>query len=74
MLVLFSLGESESILHRKDFNVLPSGTSELFGGKIAEGRDCCHESELQQLRPSDKIKLQLFPINESTRLRLEKVR
>lgn len=70
----FSLGKSESILPRKDLNVLPSGTSELFGGNITEGRDCCYELELQQLQPPEKIKLQLFPINESTRLRLEKVR
>nr|GMD54953.1 TSL-kinase interacting protein 1-like [Ipomoea batatas] len=47
-------------------------SEELFGGNITEGRDCCYESELQQLQPSEKIKLQLFPINESTRLRLEK--
>nr|GMD53565.1 probable serine/threonine-protein kinase At1g54610 [Ipomoea batatas] len=67
-----SEGKSESIFPRKDLNVLPSGTSELFGGNITEGRDCCYESELQQLQPSEKIKLQLFPINESTRLRLEK--
>ncbi|XP_031116996.1 uncharacterized protein LOC116020656 isoform X3 [Ipomoea triloba] len=67
-----SEGKNESILPRKDLNVLPSGTSELFGGNITEGRDCCYESELQQLQPSEKIKLQLFPINESTRLRLEK--
>ncbi|XP_019177279.1 PREDICTED: uncharacterized protein LOC109172558 isoform X3 [Ipomoea nil] len=67
-----SEGKSEPILPRKDLNVLPSGTSELFGGNITEGRDCCYELELQQLQPSEKIKLQLFPINESTRLRLEK--
>ncbi|XP_019177278.1 PREDICTED: uncharacterized protein LOC109172558 isoform X2 [Ipomoea nil] len=47
-------------------------SEELFGGNITEGRDCCYELELQQLQPSEKIKLQLFPINESTRLRLEK--
>ncbi|CAH9139435.1 unnamed protein product [Cuscuta epithymum] len=73
-----SEGGSKSVLSKEDFKVLPSGTSILLGEKLADGRNCCSGTtvgtltELQHIQPSEKIKLQLFPINESTRLRLEK--
>ncbi|XP_019054682.1 PREDICTED: TSL-kinase interacting protein 1-like [Nelumbo nucifera] len=79
--MVFLLGKTDTSLHEKDEHPVPSTPQENFqqlpvkeiGHSKASDNMTTVQIELgQMLQPSRKMKLQLFPIDEGTRIGLEK--
>lgn len=78
--IFFSTAECKSIMPDKNPGVLPCSVAPLSGQTmpssifaIESGRNPPSDFQIHQKNSSAKIILQLFPLNENTRLGLEKV-